>query len=122
MRRRIYISGPLTSSGNELENVQAAILACRRLIAAGFAPMVPHLFHYVDPGGEVPHATWMEVDLPWVEVADAVLRLPGESAGADIEEEHARLGGIPVFQSITTLEQCLRPEAPEGSEHLLGMA
>ncbi len=103
MRQRIYISGPLTSSGNVEENLDRAMDAARALIAAGFAPFCPHLTYRVDPGETIPHATWMEIELPWVAVADALLRLPGESLGADIEAVEARRLGIPVFAAIADL-------------------
>ena len=103
MRQRIYISGPLTSSGNVLDNLAHAMDAARALIAAGFAPFCPHLTYHVDPGEAIPHTTWMEIELPWVSVADALLRLPGESLGADIEVGEARRLGIPVFTTIADL-------------------
>jgi len=103
MRPRVYISGPLTSSGNVLENIDRAVSTARALIEAGFAPFTPHLSWHIDPGETYPHELWMDIDLPWVSAADAVLRLPGESLGADIECEHARQLGIPVVHSITAL-------------------
>jgi hypothetical protein len=51
----------------------------------------------------IPHKSWMEVDLPWVKVCDAVLRLPGMSVGADIETAFAAENLIPVFHSIEDL-------------------
>ncbi|MBN1394765.1 MAG: DUF4406 domain-containing protein [Pirellulales bacterium] len=105
MRKRIYISGPLTSSGNVRENLERAMAAARALIEAGFAPFCPHLSYHLDPAEEYPHATWMEIELPWVAVADAVLRLPGESVGADIEVDHAERLGIPVFHTIGDLAE-----------------
>jgi hypothetical protein len=62
----------------------------RVLISMGYAPFCPHLSYHLDPAEELPRATWMEVELPWVSVADAVLRLRGESVGADIECAAAR--------------------------------
>jgi hypothetical protein len=103
MRPRIYISGPLTSSGNVVENLERAMAAARALIGAGFAPFCPHLTYHVDPGEAIPHATWMEIELPWVSVADAVLRLPGESIGADLEVAAAEEAGVPVFATIADL-------------------
>ena len=41
MRPKVYISGPLTSSGNVLENIETAMETTRQLIAAGFAPYLP---------------------------------------------------------------------------------
>ncbi len=103
MRQRVYISGPLTSSGNVLDNLDRAMDAARALIAAGFAPFCPHLTYHVDPGGEYPHDLWMAIELPWVAVADALLRLPGESLGADLEVARAEAVGIPVFTTIADL-------------------
>ncbi len=103
MRRRVYISGPLTSSGNVNENLERAVAAARALIDAGYAPFCPHLTCHVDPSEQYHHRVWMDVELPWVSVADAVLRLPGESLGADIEVDHACRLGVPVFRSVSEL-------------------
>lgn len=105
MRPRIYISGPLTSSGNVRENLDRAMEVARRLIELGFAPFCPHLSWHIDPCEEIPHDTWMQVDLPWVDVADAVLLLPGESEGAEIEVNRAVSLGIPVYRSVDLLAQ-----------------
>jgi len=102
-RPRIYVAGPLTSSGNVNENLDAAIRAARRLIAEGFAPFCPHLTFYLDPAGEYPLSLWMQIELPWLAAADAVLRLPGESDGADQEVGRADELGIPVFGTIADL-------------------
>ncbi len=103
MRPKVYISGPLTSSGNVLENIDRAMEATRQLIGLGFAPFCPHLTYHVDPAEQIPHHVWMEIALPWVDVADAVLRLSGESVGADLETERAEAVGVPVFHSIGAL-------------------
>ncbi|OWK34349.1 hypothetical protein FRUB_10320 [Fimbriiglobus ruber] len=50
--------------------------------------------------GDTTHEDWMGVDLPWVAVSDAVLRLPGLSTGADLETAEAMGRGIPVFHSV----------------------
>lgn len=80
-------------------------MAHELLIYHGFAPLNPMAtmtlpFAWQD---DVTHDDWIASDLPWIEVADAVLRLPGESIGADIETEHAALYGVPVFTSIPDL-------------------
>lgn len=64
---------------------------------------VPHpLAHglFRDLGAE----PWLTMDLELVKRSDAVLRLPGESSGADGEVAHAESLGIPVFHSIGDLE------------------
>ena len=107
-RIRVYVAGPI-SKGNLNKNVQQAVDAGIILIHKGFAPFVPHLSCYM--GGCVPdpmpfgttHDDWMSVDLPWVKVSQALLRLPGESKGADMEVSCANSYGIPVFLSIDDL-------------------
>lgn len=113
--RRIYIAGPITA-GCLLENIKRATDAFMELLRRGQAPFCPHWSCYaggpkLSPFGTVyalaerlpagtDHADWIGVDLPWVEVADAVLRLPGESAGADAECRYANARGIPVLSTV----------------------
>ena len=123
-KKKAYIAGPI-SKGCLLRNVNQATAAFVALAKAGLAPFCPHWSAYSKeafffPGvqsvdtrvfceatrfgnTEMTHADWMGVDLPWVEVSDAVLRLPGESTGADLEVTHAIKCGIPVFYDIEEL-------------------
>lgn len=117
-RKRIYIAGPI-SKGDLAANINQATDAFIELAQQGFAPLCPHWSAYSKPvyqiGSDVyclatrsgndrlSHADWMGIDLPWVAVADAVLRLPGESTGADREVEEATRRGIPVFTSLDDL-------------------
>lgn len=104
VRPRIYVSGPLTSSGNPEQNRDEAYAIGRKLIELGFAPLVPHYTWDMDFQHQFPDLrTWLEVDLPWLVQADAVLRLPGDSRGADGEVLFARDHGIPVFATIQAL-------------------
>jgi len=72
---------------------------------------VPHLSHYMDATDEFGHDTWVAVDLQWVAVSDAVLRLPGRSSGADAEVRHAQHLGIPVYHDI---EELIANPPPKG--------
>ena len=110
MRRTIaYISGPL-STGTEglmarrLANVGAFIDAHRVLMHHGYAVINPGLTHFVDPGDSFGHDAWIEADLALVAKAEVVVRLPGESVGADIECEFARDRGMPVLSMEELLE------------------
>jgi hypothetical protein len=108
MRTRVYVAGPI-SKGPLEQNIRQATDAGMELLRAGFAPLVPHLTCYMaGPAPEVlPHGTavedWYGVDLPWVAVADAVVRLPGDSVGADKEVALAKELGIPVYDSVGAL-------------------
>lgn len=100
---RVYIAGPYTQ-GDPVLNVRAAIQAAEEVLAAGHSPYVPHLtmlWHLVAPH---PVADWYAHDLDWLAVCDVVLRLDGESAGADAEEQAAREARIPVVYKVAALE------------------
>lgn len=120
--KRIYISGPIRK-GDLAANIQQADAAMLALIKAGFAPLNPMLTcfagsaergDYGDVEGEaqvkanggfrdLSHDDWILADLPWVAVSEAVLRLEGESIGADLECEYAERLRIPVYHSLTEL-------------------
>jgi hypothetical protein len=110
VRTRIYVAGPYTSS--PVSNTLTAIDVGQELLDAGYAPMVPHLTHYWHMRIENPWQSWMELDLPWVSVAHAVYRIPGESTGADQEVALAESLGIPVYYSIADLMREVETEQP----------
>lgn len=97
-RPRIYVSGPITK-GNRNQHFYRAAEAERELMLAGFAPLNP-MRSITLPFAwqtDMPHALWLECDLAWIEVCDAVLRLSGDSKGGDEECEFAKAKDIPVF-------------------------
>jgi len=96
---RVYIAGPYTK-GDRSENVRNAMRAMDKLIAHGHEPFLPLLTHFQDLAFPRPWSDWMRVDLAWLPFAEAFVRLPGESEGADREMDLARERGIPVFQSV----------------------
>ena len=96
---RIYVAGPY-GKGDVEQNVARAIDAGTALLAMGHAPLVPHLNHFWNRRAPHPERTWLDLDLAWLAVADAVLRLPGPSAGADGECELAQFLGVPVHGSL----------------------
>jgi hypothetical protein len=117
VRKKVYVASPI-SKGDLTGNIVLAHRAGMALLQAGFAPLVPHgscfwgndiaqcrvcekpAFHPEATHSDVSHETWLDMDLAWVAVADGVLRLPGESVGADKEVAFALEKGIPVFTSI----------------------
>lgn len=100
---RIFVSGPLTH-GDPFHNVHAAVHVAGALVARGFVPFLPHIYPLWDMIAPRPYEDWMRLDLAWLEVCDAVLRLPGFSPGGDREVERARDLGIPVFHSVEEVE------------------
>jgi hypothetical protein len=95
----VYIASPYTK-GDVAQNVRASLLAADQLVALGFlpyAPLLSHFWHLVSPK---PYETWMMLDKEWILRCDCLLRLPGESSGADAEVKWAEENAIPVFYSI----------------------
>jgi hypothetical protein len=107
--KRIYIAGPYTK-GDVAINVRNAYAAANQLADAGFSPFVPHQTHFWHMLFPRPYEDWLKLDLAFVPVCDAMLRLPGESVGADGEVAMAESRGIPVFTDIDTLIRALGPK------------
>lgn len=99
---RVYIAAPYTADPDAC--TAAAITAGNSVLDAGHTPFVPHLAHYWHTlHGPRDYEDWMRIDLAWLRCADAVLRLPGASSGADREVALARELGIPVVTDVTDL-------------------
>lgn len=104
MNIRVYVAGPITK-GDFMANVRAALDAGDALRNRGFYPFVPHLFGFWHLAHPRHYESWMELDFEYLLLCHALLRLPGDSSGADREVALARLKGIPVFESIEDLAQ-----------------
>jgi len=101
----VYIASPYTK-GDVAVNVHNAFKVADKLVELGFIPYVPiwtHFWHLVSPH---PYEFWTKMDLEFVKRCDCVLRIEGESSGADKEIEYAKSIGIPVYYSIEALKGC----------------
>lgn len=65
-------------------------------------PVCPHLSHLADLMHPLPWEKWMRLDYGLVVRCDAIVRLPGPSAGADQEMELARAAGLKVFEATSS--------------------
>ena len=99
---RVYIASAYTI-GDKEENVRKSLETANELINNGLCPFAPLLTHYQDLLYPQSWEKWLQLDLEWLHLCDYVLRLPGESKGADIEVEEAIMIGKPVFYSIESL-------------------
>lgn len=99
MRSKVYVAGPYTS-GDPAINTRQAMLAGHALMEAGHFPFVPHLFHFMHLLIPQPYEVWTAQDFAWLPVCDALIRLPGESRGADAEVKAAEELRIPVYYSV----------------------
>jgi hypothetical protein len=92
----VYLAGPYTHP-DPVANTRRMIKIADALLRLPVTPLVPHLsllWHLVRPRS---YQFWLEYDLQLVARADAVLRVPGRSEGADAEVTHARQLHIPVL-------------------------
>ena len=98
----IYIAAPYTF----FDPVQNTNLVCKiadELILDGFIPYIPHLtllWHLITPRTV---QFWYDYDYHFLKRCDAVLRVPGDSVGADKEVALAKQWRIPVFYSVEEL-------------------
>lgn len=101
---KVYIASPYTK-GDVAINVRKSIDAFNQLLDLGLAPFSPiamsHFIHMIYP---VDYEKWLDFDFIWVKTCDCLLRLPGESSGADREIQVAIENNIPVFYSIEDLK------------------
>jgi len=100
----VYIASPYTK-GDVAVNVKKQIDCYDQLMNLGFAPFAPLYSHFQHMAHPHPYEDWIRVDREWVLRCDCLLRLPGESSGADEEVKLARDNRIPVFHSITELKR-----------------
>lgn len=111
MIARIYIAGPYTT-GDVARNVRNAYKAANRLADLGFAPFVPHATHFWHMLFPREYEFWLELDNQFLPCCAAVLRLPGESNGADKEVARAESLALPVFTSIEAVAAHFKRNIP----------
>jgi|AntAceMinimDraft_4_1070372.scaffolds.fasta_scaffold08840_6 hypothetical protein len=99
---KVFVSSPYTK-GDMVKNLNDHFKISNKLIDLGFAPFVPLLYHYLEIHQIRDYDVWLDIDLEWLKQSDIMLRLPGESSGAEMEEKIANMSGIPVFYNIEDL-------------------
>lgn len=99
---KVYIASPYTR-GDVAVNVKRQLDCADELMTKGFAPFAPLYSHFQHMAHPRPYQDWIEIDLVWVKACDCVLRLEGDSNGADGEVKFALENGVTVFFSIDEL-------------------
>lgn len=104
--KTVYIASPYTKpEGKQEENVLKSLEVADKLIKMGYIPFTPLLSHYMEQSFPQDYETWMKLDFEWLEKCDCVLRLPGDSSGADREVKRALELGIPVFLKMEEMDK-----------------
>lgn len=86
---RVYVAGPY-SKGDVALNVRRAIETGHLLLEAGHVPYIPHLTHFRHMLFPRPYEEWLAYDNQWLPLCHVLLRLKGDSSGADKEVALAR--------------------------------
>lgn len=111
-RTIVYVAGPYTK-GDVAANVAAAISAAEVLLNNGYAPYVPHLTHFWHMMHPHTYECWMDLDGVFLRKSHAILRLPGESPGADAEVS-SEMHRVPIFFNLDILLKTLPVEVELG--------
>jgi len=82
------------------QNVREAISAGDYVSRFGHTPFIPHLTHFWHMIYPREYEFWLAQDMEWLRQCEALLRLPGESSGADKEVEWAKNHGLPIYYSV----------------------
>jgi len=99
---KVYIASPYTI-GDVAVNVKLQLDAVDQLMNLGFAPFAPLYSHFQHMAHPRPYQDWVQIDLIWVKSCDCLLRLGGESKGADGEVAYAKELKLPVFYMVDEL-------------------
>lgn len=100
----VYVAGPYTKPDPAV-NVKRALDAGAELSSRGYVPYIPHLTHFRHMHSPADYEQWMREDFAWLKQCHVMLRLGGESSGADREHAYANRIKIPVVHSIDELDR-----------------
>jgi hypothetical protein len=107
--KKIYVAGPYTAINprDTQLNVNKAIEIGCALIKKGYAPFIPHLYHYVwlHEKGNYEYDTWRKIDTKWIESSNAFFYI-GSSKGADEELKMAEKLGLPIYKNLDEVPEC----------------
>jgi nucleoside 2-deoxyribosyltransferase len=118
MKPLVYLAGPYTRP-DPVENVHKTCKVADVVLEMGAIPFIPHLTHTYHLVSPKPLEFWYEYDIHTMLRCDAVLRLAGDSTGADKEVSVAVEKGIPVFYGLDELGKWIAEQSrwtPVGSE------
>jgi len=104
-RPKVFIAGPMYSSGSMGENIRKAVAVAEELQDAGFQVFLPHLYFFWDLMRPRKREFWTELDKGWLRECDVIFRIMGESSGADAEVEYGGILGIPVCWDMAEIKQ-----------------
>jgi hypothetical protein len=105
----VYVASPYTK-GDNFVNVQRQITTAIELLQnEGIVPLCPLLNSvFINMQHEFSYEKWLDIDFTYLGRCDFLLRLPGESNGADKEVAFAEEHHIPIFYTVNALIMCIK--------------
>ena len=101
----VFIASPY-AIGDAQENVDRQREIAHILTDYGYVPLPPLVLgHYLEQWRSRPEDEYIAMDFELLAKCDVLLRLEGESAGADAEVTFAKERGIPVVYSVDELRR-----------------
>jgi len=102
---KVYIASPYWHENYivRCENVMNQIHVANTLIDAGYAPFWPLHSHFVAQRYARAESEWLALSCEWVKQCDVLLRLRGESKGADEEVALAHDYEIEVYYDMEVM-------------------
>ena len=94
----VYVAGPI--SGDPFGCVRESNAAFTTLRSLGCVPFCPQWSVIAEMVEHRNYEEWMAYDFDVLARCDALVRLPGESPGAEREVLEASVLGIPVFRLV----------------------
>lgn len=104
--KKIYIASPYRKGDVGL-NVKRQIDVGNILMNNNFSPFLPLLSHFQHMIHPRTCVDWLNNDFEWLSSCDCLLRLKGDSYGADMEVEYANKLGIKVFYEYNNIQDTI---------------
>lgn len=99
---RVYTAAPYTKGEFGTDgNLHVAMKAWHELTDLGYVAYCPHINFLLGTLRPRVYQEWLDHDKEWMHLCHVMVRLPGESRGADAEEREFQ---GPIFRSIEELE------------------
>jgi hypothetical protein len=91
----VYVAGPYTKP-DPCINTHNAVNVGNQLLEKGIPCIIPHMSHFWHTMYPQPYRSWMELDFILLRRSNLLVRLPGESSGADEEVALAESLKLPI--------------------------
>jgi hypothetical protein len=105
MAKLVYVAGPYSS--DPVANTRRAVHFAELIEERGGAVFIPHLSMLWDLISPAPYGEWLKRDFNVLSRCDALFRIDGDSAGADMEVDYAKTVRVPVFLDLDALYEWL---------------